>query len=198
MRTAIGRAGAGVAAAALWLGGGVPGTAHGQSVVIGEAGSRGYSAVSTNTCAYRVVVARGILRIGVRGPTVSGANPRPRRRNERTYVRFKIYVTDRAAGDATLIESGWSDWLTLREWETAAWGPTYYDMDWRGNYGVDVRIEWWNARRLLGWRAQRVTAFHYFDQYGVGPIGPLAWCAINASQYDPGTLPLEIPIDPDP
>jgi hypothetical protein len=49
-------------------------------------------------------------------------------------------------------------------------------MDWRGNYGVDIRVEWWNSKRMVGWRTYRLSAFQYFDQYNVGPFGPLSSC----------------------
>lgn len=62
--------------------------------------------------------------------------------------------------------------------ESATWpSATFFDMDWRGAYGADVLIEGWNARRLIGCRTHRITAFDSHDQFGLGPVGPMAFCA---------------------
>ena len=157
---------------------GVAADAPAQSVVVGEAGVRGASVVGQGTCGYRIFGPRGVLQVGIGQPAVGGANTRPRRAGERTYVRYRVFVTDAWNGYATVTSSGWSGWLTLTDGTGGTWSsPTVFDMDWRGNYGADVRIEWWNARRMVGWRAQRVTAFGYYDQFNTGPYGPMGSCA---------------------
>ena len=148
-----------------------------EGVVIGEAGKRGTSTVAQGTCKYGVFGPRGVLQVGAFAPVVGGANTRRRTRRERTYVRYRVHVTDAFRDFATLAVSDWSGWIRVRQSATGSWsGPTIFDMDWRGNYGADVRIEWWSATRMLGWRAHRLTAFGFFDQYDVGPFGPISSC----------------------
>jgi hypothetical protein len=113
----------------------------------------------------------------VPSPAVSGANTRRRTRSELTWVRFRVSVTDTFQGYATLQTSGWSAWRRVRQSGSAGWpAPTFFNMQWRGNDGADVEVEWWNARRMVGWSTHRLTAFGFYNQYNVGPVGPIGSC----------------------
>ena len=148
-------------------------------------GKRGSSAVPTGSCTYGVFGPRGILTVGVAPPTVTGANTNRRTRRERTYVRYRVEVTDAARDYATITSSGWSSKIFVRQNQSRTWsGATYLEMDWRGSYGADVLVEWWNSKRRIGWRWHRVTAFDYYDQYGRGPYGPFSYCFRNNSPYN--------------
>ncbi len=163
--------------------------AHASSVVTGGAGKRGASLASGGTCAYRIFGTRGVLQLGVTQPIVSGPDRRRRRARERSFARYRVYVTDVANGYATVATSEWSDWLTVREGDGSWWSsPTIFELDWRGNYGADVLVEWWTSRRMIGWRTHRVTAFQYFDQFDTGPYGPMSSCA-KASWDRPLPMP---------
>jgi hypothetical protein len=144
--------------------------------VIGAGGKQGAATTSQGTCKYRVFGPRGVLQVGVPAPAVSGANTRRGTRRERTYVRYRVDVTD-AWNFSALATSSWSDYIRVRQSQTSSWsGPTSFDMEWRGNYGADIRIEWWNSKRRIGWRAYRTGAFGFYDQYNVGPFGPISSC----------------------
>jgi hypothetical protein len=145
--------------------------------VIGAAGKNGAATTWQGTCNYRIFGPRGVLQVGVPAPDVSGANTRRGTRRERTFVRYRVFATDAFSNFATLVASSWSGYIRVRQSETRSWSsPTSFDMEWRGNYGADIRIEWWNSRRMIGWRAYRTTAFAFYDQYNVGPYGPLSSC----------------------
>lgn len=148
-----------------------------QVTFIGGAGKRGTASLWQGSCKYRIFVRTGLLTVGVPAPTVSGANTRRRTRRERTLVRYRVDVTD-AFNNFSPLSSSWSGFIRVRQAEKLTWtgAPTTFEMDWRGNYGADIRIEWWNPNRLIGWRTYRLSAFQYFDQYNVGPFGPISSC----------------------
>ncbi len=138
---------------------------------------RGKATVYQARCKYGVFGPRGVLQVGTRPPLVSGANTKRRTRRERTRVRYRVSVTDAFQGFGTLVTSGWSDFIRVRQSQRRTWtGFTSWDMEWRGNYGLDVRIEWWNSRRRVGWRDYRINAFQFFNQYNAGPFGPISSC----------------------
>jgi len=142
----------------------------------GVTNKRGKATIWQGKCKYGVFGPRGVLQVGVPAPRVSGANTRRRTRRERTYVRYRVYVTNAFSG-ATLATSSWSAFIRVRQSGTGTWsGPTTFDMEWRGNYGADIRIEWWNSKRMVGWGAYRTAAFQFYDQYNVGPFGPISSC----------------------
>jgi len=145
--------------------------------VIGTAGKTGVATTRQGTCHYLMFPSRGVLRVGIPAPRVSGANTRRRTRRELTYVRYRVYVTSAFTGD-TLAASNWSGYIRVRQWQMRTWSglPTTFDMGWSGNYGADIRIEWWNSTRRVGWRAYRTKAFTFYDQYNVGPLGPISSC----------------------
>jgi hypothetical protein len=139
-------------------------------------GKTGGSAAEKGTCKYGVFGTRGILKVGVVSPAVTGANTRRRTRRERTYVRYRVDVTNAAANHDTILSSGWTKWLSVRQSDVISLPPSYFDMDWRGSYGADVLIEWWNARRKIGFRWHRLEEFLYTDHYNRGPWGPFGYC----------------------
>jgi hypothetical protein len=145
--------------------------------VIGAVGKPGAATTWQGTCKYGVFGPRGVLQVGVPAPDVSGANTRRGTRRERTYVRYRVDATDALSDFATLAASAWSGYIRVRQSETRSWsGLTIFDMDWQGNYGADISIEWWNSKRRIGWRVYRTRAFGFYDQYNVGPYGPISSC----------------------
>jgi len=145
--------------------------------VLNSKGRTGGSTVYRGSCAHRIFGPRGILRVAVPTPTVSGANTKRRTRREKTYVRFRVEVVDALSNYETLSSSDWSEWIRVAQNRERTWpGSTSFDMDWRGGYDVDVLIEWHNAKRRVGWRWQRTSAFDYYDSYNRGPYGPFSYC----------------------
>ena len=150
--------------------------------VLGGAGKRGKATIWRGTCKYGFFSPQGVLQVGVLAPSVSGANTRRGTRRERTYVRFRVWVTN-AFNGATVTTSGWSDFVRVRQSGRRSWpAPTVFTMRWEGNYGTDIRVEWWNSKRRIGWRAYRTRTFGYWDQYSRGPFGPLSSC-YKPTQY---------------
>jgi hypothetical protein len=148
-------------------------------------GKTGASSVLRGSCTYGVFGPRGILTVGVAPPIVSGANTKRRTRRERTYVRYRVEVTDASRGYATLTSSSWSSKILVRQNGSRTWtGTTFLQMDWRGSYGADVLIEWRTSRRRVGWRWHRLTAFSYYDHYNRGPFGPFTYCFRNNSPFN--------------
>jgi hypothetical protein len=145
--------------------------------VVGTSGKTGVATTYQGSCRYMMFPSRGILRVGVSAPSVSGANTRRRTRRESTYVRYRIHLTA-AYSFALLATSTWSDFIPIRQSQMRTWsGPeTILDGEWSGIYGADVHIEWWNSKRRVGWRTYRTTAFRYFNQYNAGPFGPITYC----------------------
>jgi hypothetical protein len=101
---------------------------------------------------FRIFVRTGLLVVGVPAPTVSGANTRRRTRREKTYVRYRVNATDAFNDFAILATSSWSDYIRLRQSQTGSWTgePTTFELDWRGHYAADIRIEWRNSKRMVG------------------------------------------------
>lgn len=120
---------------------------------------------------------RGILKVGVVAPAVTGANTRARTRRERTYVRYRVDVTNASPSYDTVFSSGWSTWLYLRQSDAGSLPARDFGMDWRGYYGADVLIEWWNSKRRVGFRWHRFEKFLYIDHYNRGPWGPFPNCS---------------------
>ena len=168
--------------ALLWASAAVPPASAEQLNARGKTGS---SSLVRGSCTYGVFGPRGVLTVGIAPPTVSGANTRRRTRRERTYVRYRAEVTDAARGYATLTSSSWSSKIRVRQNQSRTWtGTTFIQMDWRGSYGADVLVEWWNSKRRVGWRWHRITAFDYYDHYNRGPFGPFTYCFRNNSPFN--------------
>lgn len=149
----------------------------GQLEVLGAKGKRGSATVYQGRCKYGVFGPRGVLQVGEYPPLVSGANTRRRTRRERTRVRYRVKITNALNGYTPIATSSWSSFIRVRQNQRKTWnGFTGWDMDWQGGYGLDVRIEWWNSRRRIGWRTYRLNAFQFYDQYNRGPYGPITYC----------------------
>jgi hypothetical protein len=157
-----------------------------QAEVTGGEGWRGASYVPQGSCKYSNNTLRGWLTTSVPPPSVTGANTRRRKRNERTRVRYAVWLVDAYTG-ATYAVSNWSASLLVRERSWRGWSSgTSFDADWRNNYRLELRIEWWRSGRRIGWRSHRVTAYKFYDHYNTGPYGPIAWCTRYAGVgYDP-------------
>jgi hypothetical protein len=152
------------------------GDAYAQSIVVSGSGYRGSSHVEAGACKYGNTGLRGTLTTTVAPPTVSGVNMR-RRRGERSWARYAVFLVDANNGHRKLQASSWSGWLRVRERVKSTWtGSTAFVADWQGNYRADVVIEWWNATRRVGRRKHRVTSYWWYDQYGTGPYGPVSSC----------------------
>jgi hypothetical protein len=150
-------------------------------------GKTGGSIDYRGSCKYGVYGPRGVLRVGVESPTVRGANYKRGTRRETSYVRFRVEVTDAYRDYATLTSSGWSSWVRVRQNGSRTWsGLTFFNMDWRGSYGADLLVEWWNLSRTrrIGWRWHRNNSFNYYDHYGRGPYGPFSYCYRYNSPYN--------------
>jgi hypothetical protein len=145
--------------------------------VVGTSGKTGVATTYQGSCRYLMFPSRGILRVGVPAPSVSGANTRRRTRRESTYVRYRVHLTE-AYSRGLLATSSWSDFTRIRQSQMRSWsGPeTILDGEWSSIYGADVHIEWWNSKRRVGWRTYRTQAFQFFDQYNTGPFGPITHC----------------------
>jgi hypothetical protein len=139
-------------------------------------GKTGWSAAEKGTCKYGVFGPRGVLKVGVSAPVVTGANTRRRTRRERTIVRYRVDVTNASANNETVWSSGWSASFYVRQSEWLSLPPAFFDMNWQGYYGADVLIEWWTSRRKVGYRWHRLEEFLYTDNYNRGPWGPFPSC----------------------
>jgi hypothetical protein len=147
-----------------------------QAGVIGGQGWRGASSVFDGRCKYGNTGLRGFLEIAIPPPSVTGANVRRRQRGERSLARYAVWLLDANTG-TTLLVSNWSAWIRVREGTTGTWtGNTAFTADWRGNYRLELRIEWWRSNRRIGWRAHSVDRYQFFDQYNTGPYGPIGTC----------------------
>jgi hypothetical protein len=158
------------------LGGAGPAEADYVLTARGQYGGLGWSA--PKRCKYNRTTLRGWLGIETIGPVVTGSNLR-RGRIDRTWARYAVYLTDANNGYRTLATSGWSGWLRTKQGQARYWNLSGHAFtgDWRGNYGLDVRVEWYKGGRRVGVKAIRTTNFHYFSQYNTGPYGPLSSCA---------------------
>ena len=151
--------------------------AQAQSTVLSGAGARGSSYVPEGRCKYGNTGLRGFLETSVAPPVVSGADRFRRRRRERTWVRYRVELVDANAGHGTLAGSDWSSWIFVGERATRTWpGSTSFTGDWRGNYRLDVLIEWWTSKARIGWRWHRLVSYGFVDQYNTGPYGPISSC----------------------
>jgi hypothetical protein len=142
-----------------------------------DRGKTGRSAAKVGSCKYGVYGPNGILTVGIDSPVVTGANTRRRTRRERTWVRYRVDVTNAGGSYETLMESGYSDFFRVRQNKRYSLPGSTFNMDWRSYYGADVLIEWWNSTRRIGYRWHRLEQFLYFDNYNRGPWGPFPNCS---------------------
>jgi hypothetical protein len=139
--------------------------------VLDQYGRVGATALpSSGTCKYRV---GGRLEVGSNGPSVTGANLR-RRRRDVTFARYKVYLV---SGNSIEGQTGWSGWIRVSDRAWSGWsGYTYFNGDWRYQYHLDFFFEWWKGGRRRGWRDYRMESFLQWDQYNLGPFGPVGAC----------------------
>jgi hypothetical protein len=122
-------------------------------------------------CKYNSAPYPGSLRISTRPPQVTGTASRP----GAEWVRYAAWLVDPVGN--TVDVSSWSGWLSAEDGAWATWtGETFFIADWRGNYRIDFRIEWWDQSSQLAWQARRVTAYYYFDEWNTAWGGPFPSC----------------------
>jgi len=143
-------------------------------VALGSAGRLGGTSYYWGGCKYGSAPFPGYLRISTPPPLVTGIASR----RGREMIRYGAWLVDAGTG-STIQFSGWSGLLSVRgsRWKTWS-GETAFTADWRGNYRIDIRVEWWNRRltRRIGWRADRITDYGYIDEWGTNWGGPFTSC----------------------
>ncbi|GAA5019342.1 hypothetical protein GCM10023258_06890 [Terrabacter aeriphilus] len=120
-------------------------------------------------CRHKIWVATGVLQMTIPAPTVYAHNYRAGAGNDGAYIRYAAYVVDAWTG-GVLYRTGWSGWSYAYDNRAAAFsGAATYSPDWRGNYVVDYRIEWWapGGTAPLGWVAHRADRYPYADVYTI-------------------------------
>ncbi len=154
---------------AVWL---YAAPAASADTVLAERGRTGHSAAAEpGGCQLRI---RGNLHVGANPPTVSGPNLR-RRKKDVTWARFALYFM--TTSEQHLATSEWSEWMRVSDRRTRSWtGYQYFVGFWTDFYLIDLRVEWFRGNRRVGWRAHRITTYNYWDQYNVGPLGPISAC----------------------
>jgi hypothetical protein len=133
--------------------------------------SPGPSFIYAANCKYGSAPYPGYLRVSTRPPSVMGTPSRPG--PER--VRYAAYLVDPAGN--TVSVSYWSGWLPAGDGAWATWtGETSFTADWRGNYRIVIRIEWWDESRQIAWQLRRVTDYYYIDEWNTARGGPFTSC----------------------
>jgi hypothetical protein len=131
----------------------------------------GQSTIFPANCKYGSAPYPGYLRVSTRPPNVTGT---PSRLGAE-WVRYAAWLVDLAGN--TVQVTPWSGWLSAGEGAWATWtGETSFTADWRGNYRIDLRIEWWDQSSRLAWQAHRITAYYYFDEWNTAWGGPFPSC----------------------
>lgn len=122
-------------------------------------------------CKYGSAPYPGYLRVSTRPPNVTGTPTRP----GPEWVRYAAWLVDPAGN--TVLVTPWSPWLSAGDGAWATWtGETSFTADWRGNYRIDLRIEWWDQSSRLAWRVHRITDYYYFDEWNTAWGGPFPSC----------------------
>ena len=136
----------------------------------------GSSRVRMGTCKYDVRGPVGSLRTVVYPPSVKAPNLRAGV-VDNGWARYYAVLVNANTG-AAIQTTGWSDWLRTSDARYRTWSgvTTFGRFDWRGNYRVMVKIEWWSQTRRLGQRWRTYTQWGYIDQFNVGPYGPFSSC----------------------
>jgi hypothetical protein len=155
----------------------------GASASVGSgSGKYGYSSVPEGSCQYGWLYQGGLLQLTGGPPVVQGANLKRRKRNDRTAVRYYVLLVDLAG--TQINASSWSSWAWVGERSTVTWqGDTWFRANWRGFYRLGYFIEWATARRRVGSYYHLVDRYQYYDQYNVGPSGPLSSCGAITAEY---------------
>ena len=138
---------------------------------VSSAYARGPSVPFAASCKYGSAPFPGYLRISTRPPKVKGDASRP----GREWVRYAAWLVDPARN--TVQVSNWSAWLRAGDGAWATWGgETSFKANWRGNYRIELRIEWWNQSRRISWQTHRITQYYYFDEWNTAWGGPFTSC----------------------
>jgi hypothetical protein len=133
--------------------------------------SPGQSEVFAANCKYGSAPYPGYLRVSTRPPKVTGAASRL----GAEWVRFAAWLVDPAGN--TVSVTSWSPWLAAADGVWATWtGETFFTADWRGNYRIEFRIEWWDQSNRIAWQWHRITGYYYFDEWNTAWGGPFPSC----------------------
>lgn len=146
-----------------------------EAAVYAGGGKRGRVSLPTARCDYRVFVRSGVLQVTSAAPTVKGPNIRAGR-IDRRWARYRLFLMNNAG--RVIQTSTYSAWLRVRDDRWKTWsGSTMFSAAWDGApYWIDVRVEWWNSKRQIGWEAHRIYRYLYTDEYNAGPYGPFSSC----------------------
>lgn len=127
------------------------------------------------SCQWKIYGPSSNLVMSAGAPTVFAHNSRAGGGNDSAWVRYRVFVVNANTG-ATISSSGYSAWSAAYDNKSAVWagGPTVFTQPSSGQYYIDYRIEW-NVNGSTAWAADRVSSYHYYDQYNVGPFGK-AFC----------------------
>jgi hypothetical protein len=154
---------------------------------------RGRVRLRIGTCKYGVQGPVGFLQTVIWPPKVASPNLRPGV-VDGTWARYRAVLVDANTG-ARLARSGWSGWLWTVDNRLRTWtGTTVFPKwDWKGNYVVKVKVEWWNSQRKLGQAWRTLRRYGYLNEYNVGPFGPMSSC-FKANTA--GWVIIEVPVPP--
>ena len=142
-----------------------------QAYSLGGWGKRGLSRTGAATCKFGVFSTYSLLTLSAFPPWVTGA----RARRGREWVRYRAYLVNTA--ENVVNRTRWSAWLRVRDYRWKTWGGiTQLAGDWRGNYYLDYRIEWWSPSRRIGLRDLRIYPYYYYSEHNEGPMGPFTSC----------------------
>jgi hypothetical protein len=135
-------------------------------------GKQGATKTGPVVCKFGNFRTYGLLTLAGNPPRVTGA---PSRRG-REFVRYRAYIVNMS--EQVVERTNWSGWLRVRDNRYRTWsGLTQLSADWRGNYYLDYRIEWWTNTRKIGLRDLRLHPYYYYTEHNEGPIGPFNSCA---------------------
>jgi len=149
----------------------VLGAAPAQGGALGGWGKRGRSSTGPVACKFGVFGTYSTLALSAYPPQVTGA----RARRGREFVRYRAYLVN--TSENVVNRTGWSDWIRVRDYRWKSWsGITQMSGDWRGNYYLDYRIEWWTHSRRIGLRDLRLYPYYYYSEHNEGPMGPFSSC----------------------
>ena len=136
-------------------------------------GKQGATRTGPVVCKFGNYRTYGALTMAGNPPRVTGAASR----RGREYVRYRAYVVNRS-NEGVVTSTDWSAWLSARDSRYSTWnGSTTLSADWRGNYYLDYRIEWWTSTRRIGMRDLRLSPYYYYSEHNEGPMGPFTSCA---------------------
>jgi hypothetical protein len=114
------------------------------------------------------------LRLSTAAPAVYAPNQRAGGGNDWSWVRWRSFLVDRNGN--TIARNNYSEFEAA--WDNApasfASGQAFDRVP--AGSRIDIRIEWWNSTRQIGWVAYRVMSYVKYNGQ-VGPLGQLDSCA---------------------